>query len=703
MSEQAVIQQTQGNMSLIFMQNPPVNALSKSVRVGLIEHVSAALADDAISAIVISSQQQLFSGGADISEFSSGDFEPPLPEVLALIENADKPVVAVLNGPAFGGGLEVALACHYRVTFADNKVGLPEVNLGILPGAGGTQRLPRLAGVAQALDMIVTGKPVKASKLPGVFDLIVENPASLLSDASQFVSKLVEDGAKVKRTSDITIDPATAPVELFAQYRKGIAKSARGFFAPERCIQAVEAAVELPLAEGLVREGELFMECMKSPQARAQQHFFFAERAAGHVKDFDKSTPVRDIKKVGIIGAGTMGGGIAMNFANVGIPVVLLELKQEALDKGLALIRKNYENSAKKGKLTAQDVEDRMALLTGTTEYASLGDVDMVIEAVFEKMEVKQQVFKALDEVCKPGAILASNTSTLDVNEIAAATSRPEDVIGLHFFSPANVMKLLEIVKADKTSPDVIKTSMKLAKTIRKVAVLVGVCFGFVGNRMIEPYGREAGRLVLEGAIPEQIDKVIYDFGLPMGPFTMGDMAGLDIGYFVRESRREFIKHDPSYCVISDKLVEEGRVGLKCGKGVYLYEPGNRTPVPDPYVLDIAKQEADRLGVKQREISEQEILERIIFPLINEGAMILEEGIAAKSSDIDVIYVYGYGFPVHRGGPMQYADEIGLDKIYQAMCKYRDELGEYGKHWFEPAPLIKQLAEQGKGFASLNK
>ncbi len=703
MSEQAVIQQTQGNMSLIFMQNPPVNALSKSVRVGLIEHVSAALADDAISAIVISSQQQLFSGGADISEFSSGDFEPPLPEVLALIENADKPVVAVLNGPAFGGGLEVALACHYRVTFADNKVGLPEVNLGILPGAGGTQRLPRLAGVAQALDMIVTGKPVKASKLPGVFDLIVENPASLLSDASQFVSKLVEDGAKVKRTSDITIDPATAPAELFAQYRKGIAKSARGFFAPERCIQAVEAAVELPLDEGLVREGELFMECMKSPQARAQQHFFFAERAAGHVKDFDKSTPVRDIKKVGIIGAGTMGGGIAMNFANVGIPVVLLELKQEALDKGLALIRKNYENSAKKGKLTAQDVEDRMALLTGTTEYASLGDVDMVIEAVFEKMEVKQQVFKALDEVCKPGAILASNTSTLDVNEIAAATSRPEDVIGLHFFSPANVMKLLEIVKADKTSPDVIKTSMKLAKTIRKVAVLVGVCFGFVGNRMIEPYGREAGRLVLEGAIPEQIDKVIYDFGLPMGPFTMGDMAGLDIGYFVRESRREYIKHDPSYCVISDKLVEEGRVGLKCGKGVYLYEPGNRTPVPDPYVLDIAKQEAERLGVKQREISEQEILERIIFPLINEGAMILEEGIAAKSSDIDVIYVYGYGFPVHRGGPMQYADEIGLDKIYQAMCKYRDELGEYGKHWFEPAPLIKQLAEQGKGFASLNK
>jgi 3-hydroxyacyl-CoA dehydrogenase len=702
-NDQAVIQQAQGNMSLIFMQNPPVNALSKAVRVGLIEEISAALADDSISAIVISSQLQLFSGGADISEFSGGDFEPPLPAVLDLIENADKPIIAVLNGPAFGGGLEVALACHYRVTFAANKVGLPEVNLGILPGAGGTQRLPRLAGVAQALDMIVSGRPVQASKLPSVFDLIVENPASLLEEASAFVQALVKQGAPIKRTKDISIDAATAPAELFSQYRKGITKQARGFFAPERCIQAVEASVTLPLDDGLVRESELFMECMKSPQARAQQHFFFAERAASHVKDFDKSTPVRDINKVGIIGAGTMGGGIAMNFANVGIPVVMLELKQEALDKGLALIRKNYENSAKKGKLSAEDVETRMALLQGTTQYADLSDVDMVIEAVFEKMEVKHAVFKALDEVCKPGAILATNTSTLDVNEIASVTKRPEDVIGLHFFSPANVMKLLEIVKAEKTSPDVIKTSMKLAKTIRKVAVLVGVCFGFVGNRMIEPYGREAGRLMLEGATPQQVDKVIYDFGLPMGPFTMGDMAGLDIGYFVRESRREFIAHDPSYCVVSDKLVKEGRVGLKCGKGAYLYEPGQRTPIPDPYVVEVAKAEAARLGIEQREITDQEILERIIFPLINEGALILEEGIAAKSSDIDVIYVYGYGFPVHRGGPMQYADEIGLKTIYDAMCKYREKLGEYGSHWFEPAPIIKQLAEQGKTFASLGK
>lgn len=693
----------QGDIAVLYMNNPPVNALSKSVRIGLINEVEAALADDKVKAIVITSQLALFSGGADISEFSSGGFEPSLPVVLEVIENASKPVVAVLNGPAFGGGLEVALASHYRITFAANKVGLPEVNLGILPGAGGTQRLPRLAGVAKALDMIVTGRPETAAKLKGVFDLVVDDPRTLLSSAMTFVSDLVSSGSAIRKTSEINVDPASTPAELFAQYRQGMAKSARGYYAPERCVQAVEAAVNLPFGEGLKREGELFMQCMASKEARAQQHFFFAERAASHVKDYDKSTPVRDIKKVGVIGAGTMGGGIAMNFANAGIPVVMLELKQEALDKGLALIRKNYENSAKKGKLTQEDVEARMALLQGTTDYAGLADVDLVIEAVFEKMSVKQEVFKALDAVCKPGAILASNTSTLDVNEIAAATKRPEDVIGMHFFSPANVMKLLEVVKTDKSSAEVIKTVMQLAKAIKKVAVLVGVCFGFVGNRMIEGYSREANRLLLEGATPEQIDKVIYDFGMPMGPFTMGDMAGLDIGYFIRESRREFIAHDPSYCIVADRLVEKERSGLKTGRGAYLYEPGQRTPIPDPEVIEIAKQEAQRLGITQRQISDQEILERCIYPLINEGALILEEGIAAKSSDIDVIYVYGYGFPVYRGGPMQYADEVGVKSVYDAMCKYRDQLGEYGQHWFEPAPLLKKLAEQGKGFADLAK
>jgi 3-hydroxyacyl-CoA dehydrogenase len=691
----------EGKIALVWMQNPPVNALSKAVRIGLISAVEQALADESVSAIVISSKQSLFSGGADISEFTGSDFEPPLPTVLALIENSAKPVVAVLTGPAFGGGLEVALSCHYRITFAANKVGLPEVNLGILPGAGGTQRLPRLAGVAQALDMIVSGRPVAAKKLTGVFDLVVDQAENLLSESMAFVEQLVKDGAGTKKTCDITIDPSSAPAELFTQYRQGLAKQARGFFAPERCIQAVEASVKLPFEQGLVREGELFMKCMRSKEARAQQHFFFAERAASHVKDYDKTTPVRDIQKVGIIGAGTMGGGIAMNFANAGIPVTMLELKQEALDKGLAIIRKNYENSAKKGKLTATQVEERMGLLTGSTSYADLSDVDLVIEAVFEKMSVKQEVFTSLDAVCKPGAILASNTSTLDLNDIAAATTRPQDVIGLHFFSPANVMKLLEVVKGEKTSADVIKTTMMMAKKINKVAVLVGVCFGFVGNRMIESYGREANRLMLEGASPEHVDKVIYDFGLPMGPFTMGDMAGQDIGYFVRQSRREHIKHDPSYCIIADRLVEQGRVGLKAGKGAYLYAEGSRTPIPDPEVAEIAKQEAKRLGIAQRDISDQEILERIIFPLINEGALILEEGIAAKSSDIDVIYVYGYGFPVYRGGPMQYADEIGLKTVYDAMCKYRDELGEYGGHWFQPAPLLKKLAEQGKRFSDL--
>ena len=685
------------SVATLVMHNPPVNALGKAVRVGLLEGIESALADDSVNVIVITSDIGFFSGGADISEFSTGDFEPNLSTVvLQAIEQSSKPVIAVLPGPAFGGGLELALACHYRITHKANKVGLPEVNLGILPGAGGTQRLPRLVPVAQALEMVVSGRPQSVTKLPSVFAKIVDSVEELEAATISFISEL--DTSVIPRTCDITIDPSSFDAAVFEQFEAGIAKQARGFFAPFNCIKAVKAATELPFTEGLTREGELFLECMKTPQARAQQHFFFAERAAGHVSDYDKQTPTRDLKKVAVIGAGTMGGGIAMNFANAGIPVTMLEMKQEALDKGLAIIRKNYENSAKKGKLTQEDVESRMALLHGTTDYADLSDVDLVIEAVFEKLDVKQAVFKSLDEVCKPGAILATNTSTLDVNLIADVTSRPQDVIGLHFFSPANVMKLLEVVKADKTAPDVIKTCMQMAKTIRKVAVLVGVCFGFVGNRMIEAYGREANRLMLEGATPQQVDKVIYDFGLPMGPFTMGDMAGLDIGYFVRQSRKAFIEHDPSYCVVADKLVEDGRVGLKAGKGVYLYEPGNRQPIPDETVLDLAKQEAERLGIEQREISEQEIIERCIYPLINEGALILEEGIAAKASDIDVIYVYGYGFPVYRGGPMKYADEIGLDTVLAAMQKYHDSLGDYGKAWFKPAPLLQQLAEQGKGF-----
>jgi len=689
------------HLALVGLNGAPVNALSKALRIGIIDSVKKALSDDKVKAIVLYSHLPLFSAGADISEFSGGDLSPMLPEVLDVIEQSTKPVIAIVGGNAFGGGLELALACHYRITHAKNKVGLPEVHLGILPGAGGTQRLPRLTDPKTALDMIVSGAPTPVTALSGVFDLIVDSADELQAAAMAFANDVVEKQMPVKKVCDIELSMTSDIEALFEQYAQGVAAKTKGYFAPGHCVLAVKAAFTHDFKDGLARESELFMECMKTPQARAQQHFFFAERAASHVQGIAKDVVARDIKQVAVIGAGTMGGGIAMNFANAGIPVVMLELKQDALDKGLALIRRNYENSAKKGKLTTEQVEQRMSLLTGTTSYEDLSNVDLVIEAVFEKMSVKKEVFGMLDKVCKPGAILASNTSTLDLNEIAASVSRPQDVIGLHFFSPANVMKLLEIVRGEKTADDVIKTAMKLAKTIRKVGVLVGVCFGFVGNRMIEPYGREANRLMLEGATPEQVDKVIGKFGLPMGPFTMGDMAGLDIGYFVRESRREFIKHDPSYCIVADKLVAQGRVGLKVGKGAYLYEQGSRQPIPDPEVIEIAKQEAKRLGIQQREISDQEILERCIYPLINEGADILKEGIASKSSDIDVIYVYGYGFPVFRGGPMQYADEIGLAEVRDRLNHYKETLGEYGQHWFTPSSLLNELAEAGKTFGSL--
>jgi 3-hydroxyacyl-CoA dehydrogenase len=694
----SVVNQTvQDNICIISMANTPVNALSKAIRVGIIDAMNAALENNDVEAIIITSELPLFSAGADISEFSGGDLSPMLPEVLSVIENSKKPVIAAINGGAFGGGLELALACHYRVSVDGNKVGLPEVHLGILPGAGGTQRLPRLIAPEQALQMIVSGAPTPVKAISSLFSEIT--PAgNLLVSAITLAQKVKE--MPIPATCNIKLESNDEVNAVFEQTRQQVAVKARGFFAPLKCIDAVQAAFDLPFDQGLVKEGELFMECMKTPQARAQQHFFFAERAAAALPNVAKGTSTRDIEKVAIIGAGTMGGGIAMNFANAGIPVVMLELEQANLDKGLAVIRRNYENSAKKGKLTQEQVEQRMALLTGTTTYDDLSDVDLVIEAVFEKMSVKKQVFQALDKVCKQGAILASNTSTLDLDEIAQCVSRPQDVIGLHFFSPANVMKLLEIVQGKQTADDVIKTSMKLAKTIKKVGVLVGVCFGFVGNRMIEVYGREANRLMLEGATPEQVDKVIFDFGLPMGPFTMGDMAGLDIGYFVRQSRKAFIEHDPSYCAVADVLVEDGRAGLKVGKGVYLYEKGNRKPIPDPSVLELAKQKADELGIKQRQISDQEILERCIFPLINEGANILAEGIAQRSSDIDVIYVYGYGFPVYRGGPMKYADEIGLDTILNRMKHYQESLGEYGKHWFTPSPLLEELVANKQTFSS---
>lgn len=698
---QVVAIEQEGSIAVIKLNNPPVNALSRDVRQGLMHALEAALRDDSVLCLVIASELALFSAGADISEFAGGNLEPGLPDVLNAIENSPKPVIAALSGSAFGGGLELALACHYRLSFDGNKVGLPEVHLGILPGAGGTQRLPRLVDAKTALDMIVSGAPTPVTKLDGVFDQVLDSPTALYDAVKTFTSAAIEKGPRPLSAVQLSFEDDVSA--LFEGYAQQVAAKSKGFFAPAKCVEAVKAAYQMPFSEGLLEEARLFMQCMETPQARAQQHFFFAERSAGHVPGLSKEAGIRDIKKVAIIGAGTMGGGIAMNFANVGIPVTMLEIKQEALDKGLALIRRNYENSAKKGKLSQEQVEQRMSLLSGATDYQDLADVDLVIEAVFEKMSVKKEVFGALDKVCKPGAILASNTSTLDINEIAASTSRPQDVIGLHFFSPANVMKLLEIVRAEKTADEVIKTCMKLAKTIRKVGVLVGVCFGFVGNRMIEVYGREANRLMLEGAKPEQVDRVIMQLGMPMGPFTMGDMAGLDIGYFVRQSRKAFIEHDPSYCAVADELVEAGRAGLKVGKGVYLYEPGNRKPIPDPEVIEIAARIAKELGIEQREISDQEILERCIYPLINEAADILAEGIAQRASDIDVIYVYGYGFPVFRGGPMQYADETGLPHILARMRHYQESLGEYGKQWFTPSDLLIKLVEENKLFSSLNK
>lgn len=688
--------QTINNIAVINLDNAPVNALSKKVRVALIDGVTAANQDDQIQAIVISSELRLFSSGADITEFSARheDLTPHLPEVLHLIEQSNKPVIAAVTGNAFGGGLELAMACHYRVSFNNNMVGLPEVKLGLLPGAGGTQRLPRLAGIPTALQVITSGNPTKVQKLPGLFDELVDSPADILGAVQGLVAKLAEDDFPVRRACDIVISQDSYPAEIFEQTQALLSKTAANYPAPFKCLQAVRNSVEMDFDAGLKAEQALFMECMATPESAAQRHLFFAERQAAHLPKEIASTPVRDIQSVAVIGAGTMGGGIAMNFINVGIPVKLVDRDMAAIEKGIGIIRKNYQSAIKKGRLTEEKVEQIVSLITPVVEYSDLAECDLVIEAVFEDMNVKKQVFKQLDEHCKAGAILASNTSTLDIDEIATATSRPEDVIGMHFFSPANVMQLLEVVRCEKTSFDVINTVMKLAKKIKKTAVLVKVCFGFVGNRMIEVYARESNRLVLEGAKPEQVDRVIYEFGMAMGPFVMGDMAGLDIGYFIRNSRRETIAHDPSYCVIADRLVEAKRVGLKAGIGIYKYEAGSRTPIPDPEVLEIARAEAEKLGIEQREVSDQEILERCMLPLINEGMQILEEGIAQRASDIDIIYIFGYGFPPFRGGPMHYAEHLGLANVRDRLAHYQKELGEYGDMWFQPTPLLNKLADE---------
>ncbi len=678
-----------GRIAVLTINNPPVNALSQHVRQGLRDGVTQAIADAAVGAIVITCAGRTFIAGADITEFGKPPREPGLHEVLDLIESAPKPVVAAVHGTALGGGLEVTLACHYRVGVRTARFGLPEVKLGLLPGAGGTQRLPRVVGVDKALQMIVSGDPIGADAAlnHGLIDAIVDG--DLTAAGVAFAEKILSERRPLKKIRDLedALAAARGKPEVFADFRKSVARQTRGFRAPESCIKAVEAAVNLPFDAGLKRERELFLELMASPESKAQRYFFFAEREAAKIPDVPPDTPAKEIKTAAVVGAGTMGGGIAMTFANVGIPVTVVEIAREPLERGLAVVRKNYEATASKGRLTAADVDKRMGLIRGTTDFGAIADADIVIEAVFEEMAVKKDVFAKLDKICKADAVLATNTSTLDVNEIAGATARPESVIGMHFFSPANVMKLLEVVRGAKTSKPVIATAMSVGRRIGKVPVLVGVCYGFVGNRMLHQRGKQAERLILEGALPQQVDKVLYDFGFPMGPFAMGDLAGLDVGWRIRKGRGE-------RALIADRLCELGRFGQKTGAGYYRYEGGDRTPIPDPDVEKIILEVSREQSVQRRPISDQEILERLLYPMVNEGAKILEEKLAIRASDIDVIWVYGYGWPVYRGGPMFWADQVGLKAIKTRMLEMQHRHGDV----WQPAALLSRLADAGKAF-----
>ena len=675
-------------VAVVTVDNPPVNALSQGVRQGLLEGVNKALADDAVQAIVIHCAGRTFIAGADITEFASGPAEPSLRDMLELMDGAGKPVIAAIHGTALGGGLETALCCHYRVAAPGARLGLPEVKLGLLPGAGGTQRLPRVVGVEKALQMVTSGVPIGAVEAleAGLVDEIVEG--DLLPGALAFGHQIVARGAALPRIRDRDdrLEEARENPAVFEQFRQAIARKSRGFLAPEYNIRCIEAAVSQPFDEGMKTEARLFTELMRSPQAAAQQYFFFAERQAARIPDIPRDTPELPIARVGVIGAGTMGGGIAMNMVNVGIPVTLVETSQEALERGLGVIRGNYDNTARKGRLSEADVVQRMGLINGSLQLQELAQCDLVIEAVFENMEVKKDIFRRLDAIVKPGAILASNTSALDLNEIASATARPESVIGLHFFSPANVMKLLEVVRGDATAREVIKTCMGFARRIDKVPVLVGVCHGFVGNRILFARQTQAQQLALEGAPPHQVDRVLYEFGFPMGAFQMSDLAGLDIGWNAETSRGKTIR---------DRLCEAGRRGQKTGAGYYDYDE-NRKPTPAPLVAELYTEFAARAGITQRDIADQEILERCLLPMINEGAKILEEGIAIRASDIDVVYVYGYGWPVYRGGPMYYANSLGLDTVLARLRHYWQQSGD---DFWRPSRLLVELAEKGGRFS----
>jgi len=672
-----------GNISIITLNSPPVNALSAPVREGLHKGITEARNDGETEAIVIICEGRTFIAGADISEFGKEPKGPSLFEVQEFIEDSNKPVIAAIHGTALGGGLEVALTCHYRIAVPSAKCGLPEVNLGLLPGAGGTQRLPRVVGVEKALQMVTSGQHVPAKQCleMGLVDEIA-NEDRLREDSINFAKKIVSENRPLVKISEMNdkVEAARGNENIFTDFRASIARRARGFLAPEYNIQCIEAAVNNSFDEGIKIERKLFMELVTGTQSAAQRYAFFAQRQVAKIPDIEPDTEIKPFSSIGVIGAGTMGGGISMNFANVGIPVTIIEQSQENLDKGLGIIRKNYENTANKGRITFEDVEKRTNLIKGSTDINDLSNCDLIIEAVFENMDLKKDIFKTLDNIAKKGAILATNTSALDVNEIAAQTSRPEDVIGLHFFSPANVMRLLEIVRGEKTSKSVVATSMKMAKSIGKVAAVVGVCPGFVGNRILAQRQREANKLILEGAMPWEVDDALFDFGFPMGPFAMSDLAGLDIGWDEDLSTGDTLR---------DKLCEAGRLGQKTGKGFYIYDE-KRNKSPDTEVEKLIIEFSEKHQIKRREISKEEILERCLYPMINEGFKILEEGMAIRASDIDIVWINGYGWPMYEGGPMFYGQLIGYDKV----LKWHKEMEEKFGSDFSPSPYLEKVVNE---------
>jgi 3-hydroxyacyl-CoA dehydrogenase len=685
----------EGSVAVIVVNNPPVNALKQDMRVGLIEAFARARTDPSVEAVVLAADGRTFIAGADITEFDLPPQTPTTSDLIAAIESMPKPVIAALHGTPLGAGLEIAMGCHFRIAAAGTRLGLPEIKLGLMPGAGGTQRLPRLIGMAKAMDMILTGNPIPAEQAlaDGLVDDVVDG--DLVATAKAFAQIVLAEKRPLPRTSEREDKLASlrADPKQFDELAAPYLKRARGLKAPRAAIEALRWTLDVPVDEALKRERQTFVELRSGEQAKAQRHVFFAERDAAKIADLPAGVKGREVARAAVIGAGTMGGGIAMNFANVGIPVTIVETTEDALKRGLGMIEKNYRASASRGGMSAESVDKRLALIRGTTDIAAISDADLIVEAVFEDIEVKRDVFGKLDRLAKPDAVLATNTSYLDVNAIADMTTRPSSVVGMHFFSPANVMKLLEVVRGAKTAPDTLATAMSVGRKIGKIPVVVGVCHGFVGNRMLRVRSIEAERLLLEGTLPQDVDGALTEFGFPMGPFAMGDLAGLDISWRMRKAQG-------TRAEIADQLCEQGRFGQKTGKGFYIYEQGSRTPVPDPEVERLIVATSQRLGIPRRPLDRKEIVERLIFPMVNEGARILEEGIAQRASDIDVIWVYGYGFPAWRGGPMFYADTVGLPYLRDRLAAFARQTGD-ARH--EPAPLLLRLAAAGDGFSSVSK